>query len=34
MLRLEIVFGWVASWLGWMRKLRELRKEGTTWGGE
>ena len=29
----EVVFGRVASWLEWMRKLRGLRREGTTWRG-
>ena len=29
----EDALGWEASGLGWMRKLRELRREGTTWRG-
>jgi hypothetical protein len=32
-LRAEVVFRWVASGLGWMRKLRGLRRVGTTWRG-
>ena len=29
----EDALGWEASGLGWMRKLRELRRVGTTWRG-
>ena len=32
-MRAEDALGWVASGLGWMRKLMELRRVGTTWRG-